>query len=63
MKVSKWRATTNRHAGTLVYVTREEALSLVQSLIAQMVENNANSPRTEFYTEEGEYFSIAVTPE
>lgn len=46
----------------VVYMTPEEALATAKSLIAQVLSNNPNSERFEKYTDEGEDFSIAVTP-
>lgn len=47
-------------AGTMVYVNREEAMRIIKSLAQQMSVWSANTGREEFYTEDEEYFTIAV---
>ena len=45
----------------MVVINKEEALNIIRSLTTQMMENNnSNIGRSEFITENGEYFSIAV---
>jgi len=47
-------------SGTIVFVDRDEALRIIKSLAQQMVMKSANTGREEFYTEDGDYFTIAV---
>ena len=44
----------------MVQVNEQEALRIIQSLSAQLSNGSPNTGRTEFTTEEQEYFSIAV---
>jgi hypothetical protein len=46
--------------GFMVRVSREEAITIIQSLATQINNGSANSGREEFYTDDGEYFSISV---
>lgn len=46
-----------------VHVNRKEAIMLLHSLTSQIMHNNPNYDRLETFTEDGEYFSIAVDPE
>jgi len=46
-----------------VTVTRQEALLLIKSLTTQLINNESNIGRLESYTDDGEYYSIAVLPD
>jgi hypothetical protein len=47
----------------LVRVNQDEALRLIASLAQQIIHNDSNTYREEFYPiKNAEYFSIAVTP-
>lgn len=59
MKVIKFNQPNGGSPGYFVKVSHKEALSLVESLVAQMIEGT-NSNRLESYTEDGQYFTIAV---
>jgi len=48
----------------VVYVTPSEALTLIQSLAAQLQARKSNAGRAEFHPTEGaDYFTIAVEDE
>lgn len=44
-----------------IHVSDREAISIAQSLLTQIKNNDANSGRVEHYDENGTYFSIGVT--
>ena len=46
--------------GFMLSVTTEEAYELISSLTIQMLNKNSNAGRTEFFTDDGLYFSTAV---
>ena len=46
--------------GLFLRMSHDEALMLIESLAAQMVRNDPNSERQEFYAEDGTFFTIAV---
>jgi len=46
--------------GMMLQLNPDEALALIQSLSAQLVSKSPNTGRTEFRTEDNEYFSVAV---
>lgn len=46
--------------GYIVKVSPEEAMRLIKSLSNQMMKGSASVGREEFYTEDEEYFTIAV---
>ena len=60
MEVIKWNKTKRERAGFMIRINPEEAIKIIQSLSAQLADKNPNSGRLEFFTEKGEYFSIAV---
>jgi hypothetical protein len=41
-------------------VSEKEAIAIIKSLANQLVANHANTGREEFWTKNGEYFSIGV---
>lgn len=47
-------------SGYMIRVSEKEALRIITSLSAQMINGNCNVEREEFTTKNGEYFSIAV---
>lgn len=47
-------------SGTVVFVNKEEAVRIIKSLAHQMMMKSSNSGREEFYTEDGDYFTITV---
>lgn len=49
-----------REKNIVVFVNREEAIRIIKSLAQQMTVWSANTGREEFYTEDEEYFTIAV---
>ncbi len=46
--------------GYMLSVTTEEAHKLISSLALQMFHESSNTGRTEFYTDDGLYLSVAV---
>lgn len=67
MIIKHWPAQTNPpdSAGMMIQVSSAEALRLIKSMSAQMLEGNANAGRHEFAaTRDGEavYFSVSVMP-
>lgn len=58
MEVTKFK--TERDKGLMVRMSPDEALRLIISLSNQIADKDCNSHRAEFYTKDGEYFSIAV---
>jgi len=53
--------TSKKLGGTMVKVTKKEALRIIESLATQMFEENPNTGRAEFNDDTGNYFSIAVS--
>ena len=49
--------------GHFIRVNRKEAIQLIHSLSSQLMRNNPNYDRLESYTNDGNYFSIAVKME
>ena len=41
-------------------ISREEAIKIIAPLCNQIEDGNPNTGRREFYTDDGEYFSISV---
>lgn len=62
MKVHKWKDELSE-PGFMVQVNEKEALRIIQSLSAQLANENSNTGRAEFTTDNHEYFSIAVHDE
>jgi hypothetical protein len=56
------RLDERRTTGYFIEMSPDEALRLIVSLAGQMTSNNCNSPRVEQRLDNGEYFSIGVTP-
>lgn len=50
-----------RNEGLFIKVNEKEALTLIQSLANQMLANNPNVGRSEVFTSNGGYLSIAVS--
>jgi len=46
--------------GYVIQINETEALQIIKSLSAQIIEGNPNVGREEFYTDNKEYFSISV---
>lgn len=46
-----------------IRVTTKEAMQIIKSMTDQIIKNSPNAGRKEFYSNKGEYFTIAVTPE
>lgn len=59
MKVIHFDQRIDGVKGCFIKISHREALSLIKSLAEQMSEG-ANSRRLESYTEDGQYFTIAV---
>ena len=49
--------------GSMLQVSMEEAIDIIQSLSSQISNQSANSGRKEMRTKDGKYFSIAVHQE
>lgn len=62
MEIVKWdkKDKEGKKVGFMVRVEPEEAIQIIQSLSAQISDNNPNTHRIEFQTINHEYFSIAV---
>ncbi len=63
MEIVRWDDTKSGLTGTMVRVTRLEALELIQSLTVQLISSNPNNDRSEHTATTktaAEYFSIAV---
>ncbi len=58
MHITKWD--NPEVTGVLVRVTTQEAIRLIRSLAHQIEKNDPEYGRAEFYTKDGEYFSVAV---
>jgi hypothetical protein len=61
MNLSKWnnkKALTKK--GYILYLTKEEALSIAEGILRQIRTSNPNSSRPEFFTTDGDYFSVVV---
>ena len=63
MQISKWNSkqSVDKTPGMMIRVNRGEALRLIQSLSSQLLSDNPNVGRHEFFTDKGHYFSIAVS--
>ncbi len=62
MKINKWGKKQGfDKGGIMVRVDDIEAIRIIQSLTHQLLADDGNSGRAEFYTEDGEYFSISVS--
>ena len=46
-----------------IHIPQKKALELISSLSRQILRNDPNTERVEFYSNKGEYFTIAVMPE
>lgn len=64
MRIRHWnkRATKKypKEKGYMINVTRKEALVLIESLSHQLSTEHCNGGRSEHYTRDNSYFSIAV---
>ena len=64
MKVTKFkRNKSRRYNGMFIYLTRQEALFLMESLLRQINSNNPNTGRVEWMDTPVGYFSVCVDPE
>ena len=65
MKIIRWDEKSELSGtGTMIEVSKEEALQIIESLSHQMIKKSPNNGRTEMYTSDTqEYFSIAVKEE
>lgn len=62
MKITSWKkGKKHDSSGTFIQVSTEEAIRIIMSLSNQIYNKSSNDGREEMYTEEGEYFTIAVT--
>jgi len=57
MKIVKWNKSGG---GQMVRVNKKEALKIIKSLTSQILSDDCNTEREEFYDEDGKYFSISV---
>lgn len=57
MEIISWK---KDGGGQMVRVTREEALKIIASLSKQLLTNDCNTDREEFFDQHGKYFSISV---
>ena len=46
--------------GFMLQVSKTEAYDIIKSLSTQLLDESPNSGRSEYWTKQGEYFSIAV---
>lgn len=53
---------TKKPKSFMVRVSKLEALKLIESITCQLVDNENNIRRGEFYDDKGQYFSISVHP-
>ena len=60
MEVLKLKKNKSEPGGYFIRVDRGEAIKLIKTLSAQIDRNSPNLERDEFYTDKGEYFTIAV---
>ncbi len=61
MEISSWKkGKKHSSSGCMIRVSQEEAIEIILSLSSQIHHNNPNRGRQEMYTEQGEYFSMAV---
>ena len=60
MKLAKFKYSKGR-AGYFLHITEGEAHSILQSISNQLVGQCGNAGRTEYFLEDGSYFSISVT--
>ena len=66
MKLTKWfeirkkKKTIPKGMSFMLQVSKKEAYDIIKSLSTQLLNETANSGRSEYFTVEGEYFSIAV---
>lgn len=58
MNIIKWA--THEDNGIMVKMTSKEAIRLIRSLAQQIEENGREQGRAKFWTDDNEYFSIAV---
>jgi len=68
MKMHKWfekkpKKEIPKGMGFMLDVNEREAIAIINSLSEQLLTGSPNSGRKEFFTEEGEYFSIGVHKE
>ena len=54
---------TKRDKGYMLKINEDEAMSIIKSLVSQIIAKDCNSGRKEFYTDKQEYFSISVVCE
>ena len=62
IKLIKFKGQKNSHSetdGYILQISRDEALTLMHSMLGQMMHQSANTGRLESYIN-GEYFSISV---
>lgn len=62
MRIKRWGTgkSIQGNPGEMVYVTREEAIRLAESLLRQIRTREPNDGRAEFTTDDDEYFSVCV---
>jgi hypothetical protein len=66
MNIFEWKKSTRKHihnGGLMLYVTEGEAISIINSLTSQMINESCNSGREEYFLNDGREFSIAVNDE
>ena len=63
MKLSKWMMDDREGRwGIMMQMTQEEALRTISSISSQLASNSVDAGMEEFFTEDGSYLSIVVTP-
>ncbi len=65
MKVTTWEKGSGREkewGGTMVCLSRQDALRLVESIMTQMLAGDMDGSRWETFDEDGRYFSVSVDP-
>jgi hypothetical protein len=63
MDIFEWKRNKKKNifnGGIMIYVSEGEAISIINSLTNQMVNESSNSGRLETYLKDGRNFSIAV---
>ena len=59
MEIIRMKLSRNEK-GLFIRVLPDEALTLIQSLAAQMIKKEPNSERHEFYAQDGTLFTVGV---
>ena len=63
MELINWKKGKLTPGGNILRVNKDEAISLINSLTNQIMEESPNSGRHEYFLKDGKEFSIAVHPD